>query len=288
MLKSMTGFGRTEYDDEKINIEVEIKSLNSKTTDIRIRNGFLSAENEMQVRNYLTKNLFRGKIDVSFNLKIKNNKGKYSINSEVFEKYFEQLSQLTQNHGKKIDNIDYYTILMRLPDIVETEEFDVSEIWNKMFDVFKKAVENLNNFRIQEGKATADVLNLYINNIEKYLNKVPEYESQRIDTIREKINKAFDESKLKADNERFEAELIFYLEKYDIQEEKTRLANHLEYFKQTMQEELCGKKLGFISQEMGREINTLGSKANHFDIQKLVVQMKDELEKIKEQVLNIL
>ncbi len=288
MLQSMTGFGRAEYNDENIFIEVEIKSLNSKNTDIRIKNGFLSAQNEMQIRNYITKNLIRGKFDIFFGLKMKNNRGKYSIDSEVFDKYYNQLHKISDKYNKEIEKNDFVPVIMQLPDIMQIEEFDLSLIWEKIYNTFIQATNKLMEFRKQEGQATAEALKTYLKSISENLSRIPHYEDQRIFSIKNKIIKAFDDANINADKERLEAELIFYLEKYDIQEEKIRLANHINYFVQTMDESNSGKKLGFISQEMGREINTLGSKAYHFDIQKIVVQMKDDLEKIKEQVLNIL
>lgn len=288
MLQSMTGFGRAEYNNDEISIEVEIKTLNSKTLDLRVRNGFLSAENELNIRNHIANKLFRGKVDVFIDLKIKNEKGKFSLNKDVFEKYYNQFSEISKLHGNNISDVDFYSIIMRLPEVVVSEEFDVSKIWENIYNTFIIATENTIEFRNQEGQATQNVLIEYLQNIKTNLSFVPNYEDERIQTMRDKMAKAFDENNVAVNSERLEAELIFYLEKYDLQEEKTRLANHLNYFEQTMKEEFCGKKLGFISQEMGREINTLGSKANHFEIQKLVVQMKDELEKIKEQILNIL
>lgn len=288
MLKSMTGFGRAEYKNDNITLEVEIKSLNSKNSDIKIRNNFLSSQNEIQIHNFLKQKLVRGKIDLFLTLKKLDNNGKYEINEQVFENYYSQIQKIAQKHGTTADKTDFYSIIMRLPEITEAKEFDITDIWENIFDTIKKATTNLDEFRTQEGKATKDALQQYINNIDDKLLKVPSFENERIETMREKILKAFDENNVKVDNEKLESELIFYLEKYDINEEKVRLANHLKYFVQTMKEESSGKKLGFITQEIGREINTLGSKANHFEIQKLVVQMKDDLEKIKEQILNIL
>ncbi len=288
MLQSMTGFGKANFEDENITIDVEIKSLNSKNFDLRLKNGFLSAENEMEIRQILYQKLTRGKIECFISLELKNIKGKYSINENIFEKYYNQLKKISKNYQNNLVNTDFLSIIMHLPEIMEANDFDINAEWNYIKNTVNEAAEKLVEFRKQEGAATANVLKTYIENIKKYLQKVPDFEMERIDLIRKKIENSFADTNLNIEKERLEAELIYYLEKYDIQEEKNRLSNHLKYFLETLNQENTGKKLGFITQEMGREINTLGSKANHFEIQKLVVMMKDELEKIKEQILNIL
>jgi uncharacterized protein (TIGR00255 family) len=284
----MTGFGKANFEDENITIDVEIKSLNSKNFDLRLKNGFLSAENEMEIRQILYQKLTRGKIECFISLELKNIKGKYSINENIFEKYYNQLKKISKNYQNNLVNTDFLSIIMHLPEIMEANDFDINAEWNYIKNTVNEAAEKLVEFRKQEGAATANVLKTYIENIKKYLQKVPDFEMERIDLIRKKIENSFADTNLNIEKERLEAELIYYLEKYDIQEEKNRLSNHLKYFLETLNQENTGKKLGFITQEMGREINTLGSKANHFEIQKLVVMMKDELEKIKEQILNIL
>lgn len=177
---------------------------------------------------------------------------------------------------------------MNFPEVIESDETVNEEVWNYVYEAVEKALQDFDNFRLQEGKATEKVFLNSIDNIAKNLSIVPKFEQERIDNLKNKIRTSLEESQLSVDNDRFESEIIYYIEKFDINEEKSRLKNHLKYFKETIEEEASGKKLNFIAQEMGREINTLGSKANHFEIQKLVVSMKDELEKIKEQVLNVL
>ncbi len=287
-MQSMTGYGKSTYEDDNIRIEVELRSLNSKNADIRIKNGFLSAENELKIRKILSPKLVRGKIDCQITLEYKEDKAKYRINENVFDVHYKKSKEILSKYGKNIVDTDFYAVITHLPDVVEPERIDDQQYWDYIYKCVVEAAENLIEFRLQEGKATAEVLKKYLNNIAEKLSKVPDYEQERIEIMRTKLQNSFKEADIKIDKERFESEIIYYIEKYDINEEKSRLANHLKYFEETMCKEASGKKLGFISQEMGREINTLGSKANHFEIQKLVVMMKDELEKIKEQILNIL
>jgi len=287
-MQSMTGYGKSTFENDSLKIEVEIKSLNSKNTDIRIKNGFLSAENELKIRKLLSQTLVRGKIDCQINFEYKTNKAKHRINPQIFDIFYKQSENILQKYSKNIAETDFFRTIMQLPDVVEPEEIIDDKIWDYIYKCVSKSAENLTQFRIQEGKATAEVLKNYLQNISDNLSKVADYEQDRIKIIKERITNALKENELKIDKDRFEAELIYYLEKYDINEEKTRLSNHIKYFNETMCNNATGKKLGFIAQEMGREINTLGSKANHFEIQRLVVAMQDNLEKIKEQILNIL
>lgn len=284
----MTGFGEDTYEDDNIKINVSIKSLNSKNLDVKIKSNYTIDSDELMIKNLLGRKLKRGKIDCKISIEEKNEKAKYKINENVFLAYYEQLKNIGLGLNKDINKLDFYGTILRLPQTIEPIETEDNSYLELILKTTQKAIDNLINFRQQEGEATAEVLNQYLDKISDYLSKVPQYENERIETVKKRLVHALESAEIKVNNERFEAELIFYLEKYDIQEEKTRLKNHIKYFKQTMNEDFTGKKLGFIAQEMGREINTLGSKANHSEIQKLVVQMKDELEKIKEQVLNIL
>ena len=288
MVKSMTGFGKAEFENDNVKIEVEIKSLNSKTFDFKIKFPNVSAENEMYIRNMVSKKVIRGKIDCNIKVDMKDNAGKFKINEKIFDKYYKQFISLNKKYGTFVEEVNFYQILMNFPEVIESDETVKQEVWNYIYETVEKALEDFDNFRSQEGKATEKVFLTSIEKIDENLNKVYEFEQERIDNLKNKMRTSLEESQLSIDNDRFESEIIYYIEKFDINEEKSRLKNHLKYFKQTLNEEGSGKKLNFITQEMGREINTLGSKANHFEIQKLVVGMKDELEKIKEQVLNIL
>lgn len=288
MLQSMTGFGKADLENDSLKIEVEIKSLNSKGFDLKIKFPNIPAEQEMKIRNILSKKLIRGKIDCNVKVEYKANQGKYKINEKIFDKYYKQFSKIAKKYGKFPEEVNAYEILMSLPEIIESQDFETSEMWDLVIETIEKATENLINFRKQEGEATKKDLLNNVNKINELLLKVPEFEQDRINNIKNKLKTALEENKLNINSERFESELIYYLEKFDINEEKIRLANHIKYFKETILEANSGKKLNFIGQEMGREINTMGSKANHFEIQRLVVSMKDELERIKEQVLNIL
>jgi len=288
MIQSMTGFGKADFENENLKIEAEIKSLNSKLFDFKIKIPNLPAEHELGIRNILSKYLTRGKIDCSVKVELKNSKGRFKISEEVFDKYYNQLSELSLKYGKSINDVDFFRVLMPLPETIESYEPEMDEVWSYVYNTVEEAAKKLIEFRIQEGDATKTEFLVSIERIKKCLSEVQLYEQERIDTMRMKLKQTLEENQLNAESERFESEIIYYIEKFDVNEEKSRLANHLKYFTTTIEEEAAGKKLNFISQEMGREINTLGSKANHFEIQKLVVIMKDELEKIKEQVLNVL
>ena len=283
----MTGFGKANLENDSIKIEVEIKSLNSKGFDLKIKFPNISAEQEMKMRKIISEKLFRGKIDCFVKVEYKQNQGNYQINEKIFDKYYSQFSGITKKYGKFPEEVNVFEILMKLPEVIENQKYESPEMWELIYETIEKATQNLIEFRNQEGKATEEDL---LNNIEKIndnLLKIPEFEQERIEKLRNKLEKALEDNKLNVNSEKFESELVYYIEKFDINEEKIRLSNHLKYFKETIKEQKSGKKLNFISQEMGREINTLGSKAHHFEIQKFVVGMKDELEKIKEQILNI-
>jgi uncharacterized protein (TIGR00255 family) len=284
----MTGFGKAEFENNEIKIDVEIKSLNSKSLDLRIKLPNISAEKELIIRNYISKNLTHGKIDCTITIENKLLKGNYSINQEIFDKYYGEFDKVVYKYGKNMKDINFYPILMSLPEVVSSKEITMDKDWDNIYQTLEKATNNFLDFRKQEGKSIENDLVKCIDNIEFALKDVPKFEKERGETMRNKILSFFKEQNLAVDKDRLESEMIFYIEKFDINEEKIRLSNHLKYFIETLVENNVGKKLNFIAQEIGREINTMGSKANHFEIQKLVVKMKDELEKIKEQTLNIL
>jgi len=293
MPMSMTGFGKAEAVFNSKKIIVEIRSLNSKQLDIntlRIHN--IYREKEYEIRNLLSQELVRGKIDCFINFEEEVAASVPEINRAVFRSYLEQLHAISRETGNEFDSTQVLSSILRLPEVLKTEKKDVAEEeWNALFQAVGLAIENFKNFREQEGKATAFDLVSKVMTINGLLASIVPFEQERVATIRQKLTDAL--AKLGSDAqpnpERLEQELFFYLERLDVNEEKVRLLNHCNYFIETINSnEPVGRKLGFIAQEMGREINTLGSKANHVAIQKVVVQMKDELEKIKEQLLNIL
>jgi len=287
----MTGFGKAIFENEKRRIIVEIKSVNSKSLDLQIKLPQFLKEKEIELRQLISTKLFRGKIDAVIEFEDKELPVKSVLNSVVINEYFRQFKNISSNLNYDILNTDVFQAIMRLPDVMKTADKQIDEQeWLDIIDTFNIAILEIEKFRIQEGNALEDEFQKRINIIEVKLLQVPRYEADRILLIRNRIKAAIDELKdIEVDKNRFEQELIYYLEKLDITEEKVRLLNHCRYFKETINKESeAGKKLVFISQEIGREINTLGSKANNYELQKLVVEMKDELEKIKEQLLNIL
>ena len=291
MIQSMTGFGKATGEVNSKKVTVEIKSLNSKQADVFIRTPSFYKEKELSLRSLINKNLQRGKIEFNLYVELPSEQNNISLNTKLFKKYYTELNDITTALGEK-DNTDLISIISKMPDILqsEREELDEKE-WTEIHKIVETALTSINSFRSDEGKTLQKELSLRIKNIELLLEEVPQYEQARIDTVRERILHNLDDTigDMNINKDRFEQEMIYYLEKYDISEEKTRLATHLNYFTKTMNASHSeGKKLGFICQEIGREINTLGSKANHANLQKIVVQMKDELEKIKEQILNIL
>jgi len=291
MIKSMTGFGKATGEVNLKKINVEVKSLNSKQADISVRMPSFYKEKELPLRSLINKNLQRGKIEFNLYVELLEGQSSHNLNTALFKKYYSELNAITQELGEK-GNTDLISIVAKIPEIMKSEKMDLDEDeWSAINKIIEVALSNINEFRTAEGKTLENELALRINNIEALLTQVNQYEEARIKLVKERIQNNLTEAigKENINNDRFEQELIYYLEKYDISEEKTRLNAHLNYFKETMNSNNSeGKKLGFISQEIGREINTLGSKANHADMQKIVVQMKDELEKIKEQGLNIL
>ena len=291
MIRSMTGYGKAEclLADKKLTIE--IKSLNSKQLDTNTRLPSLYKEKELEIRQIIASTMERGKVECSFYYELTGETAPGTINEPVVKEYYQQLYKISGELGLQA-SLELLTTVMRMPDTIRTEkaELDDSE-WSLVTDALKQALNNVNNFRVQEGESLDRDLRQRVDSIKRKLVDVERYEKERIDQVRERISKHLDELVMKdtVDENRFEQELIYYIEKLDISEEKVRLTNHCLYFLETLEDQApAGKKLGFISQEMGREINTLGSKANHKEIQKLVVEMKDELERIKEQILNVL
>lgn len=287
----MTGYGKAVKELPTKKITVEIKSLNSKQLDLAMRVPSFYREKELDIRSYLVGRIGRGKVDFSMFCETQQAERVARIDQNAVRQYYQQLHEMTESVGIE-GATDYMRIIMSLPDVVKVEqpELDESE-WQQVMECVTEATDNFIAFREQEGKALENDLRTRIGLIEKYSLDVPQYEKERIEKIKGRIQKNLDEiiAKDKVDQNRLEQELIYYIEKLDINEEKVRLANHMKYFIETMETDPnAGKKLGFIAQEMGREINTLGSKANQAEMQRLVVMMKDELEKIKEQVLNVL
>ena len=284
----MTGYGKATAAYSGKRVSVEVRSLNSKSLDLNVRYAPIYKELEGNIRAIIGEYLDRGKVDVTINIDGTGDAKNYTVNQDLAKAYYKDLKTLNDAIGEKSE--DYLSLILRMPDIYinEKEELtDGEKDW--LLGLVKEASEQLNIFRRQEGSALEKEFTERIEDIRRLLLEVPKYENERIDTIRERMRKALEELETKSyDDNRFEQELIFYIEKLDVSEEKMRLMNHLDYFLETMVLPSAGKKLGFISQEIGREINTLGSKSNHAEMQKLVVDMKDNLEKIKEQILNTL
>lgn len=292
MIQSMTGYGKAtaELSDKKIN--VEIKSLNSKAMDLSTRIAPLYREKEIEIRNEIAKALERGKVDFSLWIDKKDACELITpINQDVVVAYYERIRTISETTGIPAPE-DWFSTLLRMPDVMTKNDIQElsEEEWKAVHATVLQAIQNLVDFRIQEGAALEKKFREKISNIAKLLTSVDPYEKERVEKIKERITDALEKT-ISVDyyKNRLEQELIYYIEKLDINEEKQRLSNHLKYFINTMEDGSGqGKKLGFIAQEMGREINTLGSKSNHAEMQKIVVQMKDELEQIKEQVLNVM
>ena len=291
MIRSMTGFGKTEFEVGTKKITLEIKSLNSKQLDINTRVPSMYREKDLEIRRLISEMLTRGKVDFALYLDNLGTESTSRINAAIIKDYYSQLKAVHRELGLTI-NESIMQSIMRLPETVKMvyDELDETE-WLTVRENLIKTLDNLNNFRDQEGLALKADIDANIANILDLLNQVEPFETQRMENVKTKIKESLDALQLNGslDKNRFEQELIYYMEKLDINEEKVRLANHCSYFTETMNEdEPSGRKLGFIAQEIGREINTLGSKANESNLQRIVVQMKDNLEKIKEQVLNVL
>ena len=286
----MTGFGKGEamVDDKKI--RVELRSLNSKQLDLSIKlpGKYRAAEAEM--RNIITRELQRGKVDCFVSFEAATAETSAHINREAFKAYAKELREVCAENAVIADSDYFLKAILRMPDVITSEEREVSEAeLAAIIEATKAACAELNNFRVQEGAILISDLLGRIDLIEKYRHEVEQFEGARVETIKNRIRENIEKLQLEVDNNRLEQEMIFYIEKLDITEEKVRLDNHCNYFREVAaEEEAPGRKLGFIAQELGREINTMGSKSNEANMQRLVVKMKDELEKIKEQVLNIL
>ncbi len=286
MIQSMTGFGKASLQLPTKKITVEVKSLNSKGLDLNTRIPSVYREMELTLRNQIAQQLERGKIDFSLFIEVTGEETTSKVNAPIIRAYIAQM----QNILPEADATELMKMAVRMPDALKTERDEINEDeWKQIQTVITEALANINNFRADEGKSLEKEFTLRINNIRQHLNEAIALDSERVKNIKDKLFAAITELKVNIDENRFEQELIYYLEKLDVTEERVRLNNHLDYFLETVNgTEANGRKLGFITQEMGREINTLGSKSNHAGMQKLVVMMKDELEKIKEQVLNVL
>lgn len=291
MIKSMTGFGKAEFEVNNKKITIEIKSLNSKQIDINTRTPALYREKDIIIRKAIAEKLVRGKVD--FNIYVENlgDETNSKINEPILKGYYNQLNEISKDLGLAVDHSTLQAA-MRLPDVVKTEYETLDETeWETIYTNILAALDDINDFRAKEGKALEIDISGNVENISKLLKQVEPFEKQRIEALKVRLTDNLEALKMNGsvDENRFEQELIFYLEKLDINEEKVRLANHCEYFFETAKQNgSSGKKLGFISQEIGREINTIGSKANETNIQRIVVQMKDHLERVKEQLLNVL
>ncbi|MBR2457179.1 MAG: YicC family protein [Bacteroidaceae bacterium] len=291
MIQSMTGYGKATVNFEGKKIHIEIKSLNSKALDLSIRIAPLYREKEMEIRNLISQSLERGKVDFSLWVEKEVSEAATPINAALMNNYYEQFKAIAESTEIPMPT-DLFATLLRMPDVltkVDVQELSDEE-WNVVRTAVSEAIGQLVEFRKQEGIALAKKFNEKIDNIEALMKAIEPYENERVTKIRERITDALEKTlNVDYDKNRLEQELIYYIEKLDINEEKQRLSNHLNYFRETMNDgHGQGKKLGFIAQEMGREINTTGSKSNHAEMQNIVVRMKDELEQIKEQVLNVM
>jgi uncharacterized protein (TIGR00255 family) len=291
MIKSMTGYGKAEGEFQSKKIIVELKSLNSKQLDLNVKLPFVYKEKELDLRNEINRELGRGKIEISVSLDAVNGDSQACFNTALLKLYYKQIVDVSKELNIPISD-DIMSTLLRLPDVYKTEKMEISEEeWSVLLSCTNQAIKLLNDFRVQEGSALEKDITERVQLTIQLANSLGPYEERRLAKLKQKIRQGLSEiiATEKVDENRFEQELIYYIEKLDITEEKVRLANHCSYFLETMADtESSGKKLSFIAQEIGREINTIGSKANDADMQKIVVRMKDELEKIKEQLNNIL
>ena len=290
MVLSMTGYGKATCTVGTKKITIEIKSLNSKQLDLSSRVPSMYREKDLDLRNLVSKRLERGKVDFGVFMENFGSESFLQLNGPVIQTYSKQIKNISQELHIPLPT-DWFSVLLRLPEATKTESQELDELeWNRVYEAFTKAVDSLVEFRIKEGVSLRRVFEEKIANIRKLLKEIDPYEKERIDKVKDRILENLASLQdVNYDKNRFEQELIYYIEKLDVNEEKNRLSQHLKYFEETMDAEgNCGKKLGFIAQEIGREINTLGSKSNHSEMQKIVVKMKDELEQIKEQVLNVL
>ncbi|MDA7729534.1 YicC family protein [Flavobacteriaceae bacterium] len=285
MIQSMTGYGKAEKQFDNKNISVELRSLNSKSLDLNTRLPYHLKEIENQLKKTIGEALVRGKVDLSLHIENTNLSNAKTINVNTVNQYIDQLSQIHEG-----DRFELLKVAMRLPDVLRTDLEDLNDLEVVAIkDLLNVALEHLDSHRLDEGKTLEIEFLKRLEALSNLLTEAEKIDPERTQKVSEKLKDNLNELKVEIDQNRFEQELIYYLEKYDITEEKVRLKTHIDYFKETLDASVSsGKKLGFIAQEMGREINTIGSKANHAALQKVVVQMKDELEKIKEQLLNVL
>lgn len=293
MIQSMTGYGKADCEFQNKKITVEVKALNSKQFDLNLKVPSIYKEKELEIRNELIKELERGKIDFYISVDTSSNCEDTSavLNANIIKGYYTQIVAISKDLGVDVPS-DVMNVILRMPEVLKSDKQELSdEEWSNLIQCVRRAIKSLVDFRNQEGRALADDIIGRINLIKNLSGELEKFENTRIEKIKVRIHQNLEEIMVsdKIDKNRFEEELIYYLEKFDITEEKVRLANHCLYFMETMNEkESVGKKLAFIAQEIGREINTIGSKSNDADMQKIVVKMKDELEKIKEQINNVL
>lgn len=297
MIKSMTGYGKAEVELESGKLSVEIRSLNGKNADINLKTSLLPKDKELYVRQLIASKLKRGSIDVFMNFEANAAESAKTINRELVMEYFRQIDGISASVTKEFPNSNVMdssyilSAILRFPDVLDMKKADVitEDNWPAVEGCIQEALEKVDEFRMREGESLCKDVTAKVSNILAFVDMVEQHEAERITSIKEKIVARFEELQLEPDKSRLEQEMIYYIEKLDINEEKVRLRQHCRYFMDTIATDpQPGRKLGFIAQEMGREINTTGSKANSSDIQKIVVRMKDELEKIKEQSLNIL
>ena len=288
MIHSMTGYGKSVLHLSDKKVTIEIKSLNSKNLDLNVRIPSYYRVKELAVRKELASKLVRGKVDFSIYIEMTADETSTTVNKGVVSEYMQQLRNVVQTGSS--NDVELLKMAVRMPDALKTEREELDEDeWAQISANIQKAIKDIIQYRIDEAASLEKDFKLRIENIQSYLEEVKSFDGARITHVKERLKKAIDDLKVQTDENRFEQELIYYLEKLDINEEKVRLANHLKYFLQELgTEDSNGKKLGFIVQEIGREVNTIGSKANFAPMQKAVIQMKNELEKIKEQVLNVL
>ncbi|PKP41242.1 MAG: YicC family protein [Bacteroidetes bacterium HGW-Bacteroidetes-10] len=290
MLQSMTGYGKAECTTETGKITVEIRSVNGKNADIGLKTQLIPRENEHEVRQLISKILVRGSIDLFANLESTRESTGKSINKDLFTAYYNQIRDINKSLPESLSEADLLSIILRMPDVIESQKSSPdTDIWESLKACITDAANALNDFRSAEGKKLGEELKKRVALILENLTQAEQFDEERAQLVRTRLQSKLEEVKGSVDFNRFEQEIIYYLEKLDITEEKVRLRQHCSYFLETLdKEDFPGKKLAFIAQEMGREINTLGSKANHAEMQRKVVMMKDELEKIKEQTLNVL
>ena len=284
----MTGYGKSVLHLSDKKVTIEIKSLNSKNLDLNVRIPSYYRVKELAVRKELASKLVRGKVDFSIYIEMTADETSTTVNKGVVSEYMQQLRNVVQTGSS--NDVELLKMAVKMPDALKTEREELNEDeWAQINTNIQEAIKDIIQYRIDEAASLEDDFKLRIKNIQHYLEEVKSFDDARIEFVKERLKKAIDELKVTTDENRFEQELIYYLEKLDINEEKVRLANHLSYFLQELDtEDSNGKKLGFIVQEIGREVNTIGSKANFAPMQKAVIQMKNELEKIKEQILNVL